>query len=174
MQMHDPAHPGEIIRELCLEPLKLSVTDAAKALGVTRKALSELLNGRSGVSPVMALRLAKAFDTSAESWMAMQQQLPEVTGMTHLTGNRLTVMVGSHLYSDPVYVADPSFFQIIKLPLVEGSPSSAFSQPNSIVLSQTQARKYFGDADPFGKILILSEKRCDDARGGGPAQAPCA
>jgi antitoxin HigA-1 len=74
MQMHDPAHPGEIIRELCLEPLKLSVTDAAKALGVTRKALSELLNGRSGVSPVMALRLAKAFDTSAESWMAMQQQ----------------------------------------------------------------------------------------------------
>ncbi len=74
MTMHDPAHPGELIRELCLEPLGLTVTEAAKALGVTRKALSELLNGRTGVSPTMALRLAKAFNTSAERWMAMQQQ----------------------------------------------------------------------------------------------------
>ena len=74
MEMHDPAHPGEVIREFCLEPLKLSVTDAAEALGVTRKALSELLNGRAGVSPAMALRLARAFDTSAERWMALQQQ----------------------------------------------------------------------------------------------------
>ncbi len=74
MIMHDPAHPGEVIRELCLEPLGLSVTDAAQALGVTRKALSELVNGRAGVSPAMALRLAKAFNTSAERWMAMQQQ----------------------------------------------------------------------------------------------------
>jgi antitoxin HigA-1 len=74
MVMHDPAHPGEVVRELCLGPLKLSVTEAAKALGVTRKALSELLNGRAGVSPTMALRLARAFDTSAERWMALQQQ----------------------------------------------------------------------------------------------------
>jgi len=74
MVMHDPAHPGDVVRELCLEPLKLSVTEAAKALGVTRKALSELLNGRAGVSPTMALRLARAFDTSAERWMALQQQ----------------------------------------------------------------------------------------------------
>lgn len=74
MVMHDPAHPGEVIRELCLEPLELSVTEAAKALGVTRKALSELLNGRAGVSPSMALRLARAFDTTAERWMALQQQ----------------------------------------------------------------------------------------------------
>jgi addiction module HigA family antidote len=72
--MHDPAHPGEVIREFCLEPLGLSVTAAAEALGVTRKALSEVLNGRAGVSPAMALRLAKAFDTSAERWLAMQQQ----------------------------------------------------------------------------------------------------
>jgi addiction module HigA family antidote len=72
--MHDPAHPGEVIRELCLQPLKLSVTDAARALGVTRKALSEVLNGRTGVSPAMALRLAKAFNTDAERWLAMQQQ----------------------------------------------------------------------------------------------------
>jgi addiction module HigA family antidote len=74
MVMHDPAHPGDVIRELCLEPLALSVTDAAKALGVTRKTLSELLNGGAGVSPAMALRLARAFDTTAERWLALQQQ----------------------------------------------------------------------------------------------------
>jgi addiction module HigA family antidote len=74
MQMHRPPHPGEVIRELGLVPLKLSVTDAARALGVTRKALSELLNGRAGVSPAMALRLAKAFDTSPEMWLNLQQQ----------------------------------------------------------------------------------------------------
>jgi antitoxin HigA-1 len=74
MTMHEPAHPGEVIRRLCLEPLGLSVTEAARSLGVTRKALSELLNGRAGVSPAMALRLAKAFGTSAESWLGMQQQ----------------------------------------------------------------------------------------------------
>jgi antitoxin HigA-1 len=73
MVMHDPAHPGGVIRELCLEPLGLTVTDAARALDVTRKTLSELLNGRAGVSPAMALRLAKAFSTSAEYWLAMQQ-----------------------------------------------------------------------------------------------------
>ena len=74
MSNHNPAHPGEVLRELCLEPLGLSVTDAARALGVARKTLSELLNGRAGVSPAMALRLAKAFDTSPESWLGMQQQ----------------------------------------------------------------------------------------------------
>jgi addiction module HigA family antidote len=73
MEIHNPPHPGEVIRELCLEPLEISVTAAARALGVTRKALSELLNGRSGVSPAMA-RLAKAFDTTAESWLNLQQQ----------------------------------------------------------------------------------------------------
>ncbi|WP_374049941.1 HigA family addiction module antitoxin [Nitrosomonas sp. sh817] len=74
MKMHNPPHPGEVIKELCLEPLGLSVTDAAKALGVSRKTLSALLNGRSGISPEMALRLAKAFDTSAESWLNQQMQ----------------------------------------------------------------------------------------------------
>ena len=74
MKMHNPPHPGEVIRELCLEPLGVSVTAAARTLGVTRKTLSELLNGKSGVSPSMALRLAIAFDTSPESWLNMQQQ----------------------------------------------------------------------------------------------------
>ena len=74
MDMYNPAHPGEIIRKLCLEPLEISVAEAAKALGVTRKTLSELVNCHAGVSVEMALRLAKAFDTSPESWLGMQQQ----------------------------------------------------------------------------------------------------
>lgn len=72
--MHDPPHPGETIRNLCLEPLGLSVTEAARALKVSRKALSSLVNGRSGVTPDMALRLAIAFDTTAESWLMQQMQ----------------------------------------------------------------------------------------------------
>lgn len=71
-RMHNPPHPGEIIRDQCLEPLGLSVTDAAKGLGVTRKALSELLNGHAGISPEMAIRLEKAFGSTAETWLRMQ------------------------------------------------------------------------------------------------------
>ena len=74
MRMHNPPHPGEVIRALCLEPLGLSVTRAAKGLGVSRKALSELLNGHSGISPDMAVRLSKAFGGSPESWLAQQMQ----------------------------------------------------------------------------------------------------
>jgi addiction module HigA family antidote len=74
MNMHNPPHPGEIIRSLCLEPLGLSVTAAAEALGVSRKTLSSILNGRSGISPEMALRLSKAFNTSPESWLNQQAQ----------------------------------------------------------------------------------------------------
>ena len=74
MLMHNPPHPGEILRNLCLEPLGLSVTETARALGVSRKTLSSLLNGRTGVSPEMAVRLSIAFDTSAESWMRQQGQ----------------------------------------------------------------------------------------------------
>ena len=72
--MFNPPHPGSIIKELCLDPLNLSVTRAAKALGVSRKTLSQLLNGKAGISPEMALRLAIAFDTTAESWMEQQLQ----------------------------------------------------------------------------------------------------
>ena len=74
MNMHNPPHPGEILRELCLEPLEVTVTDAAEALGVSRKTLSAILNCRSGISPEMAIRLAKAFDTTPESWMNQQMQ----------------------------------------------------------------------------------------------------
>jgi len=74
MLMHNPPHPGEIIRELCIEPLGLSVTDTAKGLGVSRKTLSAILNGRAGISPEMAIRLSIAFGTSAESWLNQQSQ----------------------------------------------------------------------------------------------------
>ena len=72
MQMHNPPHPGEVLRELCIEPLGLSVTEAAEGLGVSRKTLSAVLNGRAGISPEMALRLSKALGRSPESWLAMQ------------------------------------------------------------------------------------------------------
>lgn len=74
MLMHNPPHPGEVLRGLCLEPLNLSVTDAATALGVSRKTLSAILNGRAGISPEMAVRLSIAFKTSAESWLTQQVQ----------------------------------------------------------------------------------------------------
>ena len=72
--MHNPPHPGEILRSLCLEPLGVSVTDAAKSLGISRKSLSAILNGRSGISPEMAVRLSIAFGTTAESWLNQQVQ----------------------------------------------------------------------------------------------------
>jgi addiction module HigA family antidote len=72
MQMHNPPHPGEVVRDLCIEPLGLTVTDAAKALKVSRRTLSELLNGRRGISAEMAVRLSLAFGRSPEGWLAMQ------------------------------------------------------------------------------------------------------
>ena len=74
MRMHNPPHPGEIIRELCIEPLDLTVTETAEALGVARKTLSTLLNGRAGISPEMALRLSKVFGRTPEGWLRLQLQ----------------------------------------------------------------------------------------------------
>ena len=74
MRMHNPPHPGEIIKTLCLEPLGVTVTQAAQALGVSRKTLSAILNGRGGISPEMAVRLSIAFGTSAKSWLNQQTQ----------------------------------------------------------------------------------------------------
>jgi addiction module HigA family antidote len=70
--MHNPPHPGEIIREECINALGLSVTAAAKILGVSRKTVSMLLNERAGVSPDMAIRLSKAFGSSARVWLGLQ------------------------------------------------------------------------------------------------------
>ena len=74
MLMHSPPHPGEVIKELCLEPLGLTITDAAKGLGISRKTLSSILNGKAGISPEMAVRLSIAFNTSSESWLNQQSQ----------------------------------------------------------------------------------------------------
>ncbi len=72
MSMHNPVHPGEIVKAQCLEELGLSVTEGAKVLGITRQALSNLINGHAGVSPEMAIRLEKAFGSTAETWLRMQ------------------------------------------------------------------------------------------------------
>ena len=72
MTMHNPPHPGGIVKRQCLEPLGLTVTRAAEGLGVTRQALSELVNERTGISVVMAIRLSKAFGSTPETWLGMQ------------------------------------------------------------------------------------------------------
>ena len=74
VRMLNPPHPGEILRELCLTPLNITVTDAAASLDVSRNTLSAILNGRAGISPEMAVRLSIAFDTTAESWLQQQMQ----------------------------------------------------------------------------------------------------
>jgi addiction module HigA family antidote len=72
MPMKNPAHPGRSIRNACLEPLGLSVTAGAEILGVTRQALNNVINGKSGISPEMAIRLSKAFGSTPETWLGMQ------------------------------------------------------------------------------------------------------
>jgi addiction module HigA family antidote len=81
--MHDPPHPGRSIKDACLEPLGLTVTEGAKVLGVTRATLSNLINGRAGVSPAMAIRLAKAFGGSPETWLKLQMQYDLALALKH-------------------------------------------------------------------------------------------
>ena len=72
MSMNNPPHPGGIVKRQCLEPMGLTVTRAAQGLGVTRQALSELVNERAGISVEMAIRLSKAFGSTPETWLGMQ------------------------------------------------------------------------------------------------------
>jgi antitoxin HigA-1 len=72
MQMHNPPHPGEILHGLWLEPMGISISEAARSLGVSRKTLSKIVNGHGSVTPVFAMRLSLALGTSAESWLAHQ------------------------------------------------------------------------------------------------------
>ena len=74
MPMKNPPHPGGFVLRQCIEPLGLSITEAAHALGVTRTTLSELVNGKRGISPEMAVRLSQAFGGSAQSWLIQQAQ----------------------------------------------------------------------------------------------------
>lgn len=83
MPMKNPPHPGETIRYDCLEPLGLSVTEGAKVLGVTRQALNNLVNGKSGISPEMAIRLEKAFGSSAQVWLGVQMDYDLAQAMKH-------------------------------------------------------------------------------------------
>src|ERR1700687_5293800 len=72
MPMKNPPHPGRSIRNACLEPLGLSISEGAKILGVTRQALNNVITGKSGISPEMAIRLTKAFGSTEETWLRMQ------------------------------------------------------------------------------------------------------
>ncbi len=85
MQMKNPPHPGGFVLRQCIEPLGLSITDAAAALGVTRTTLSELVNGKRGISAEMAVRLSKVFGGSAESWLVQQVQYD----LAHFDADRL-------------------------------------------------------------------------------------
>ena len=83
MAMKNPPHPGLSVRHDCLEPLGLSVTEAARKLGVSRKQLSDIVNGHSGISPQMAIRLDKAFGGGAETWFRLQAAYELARAMRH-------------------------------------------------------------------------------------------
>ncbi|HEY2532509.1 MAG TPA: ABC transporter permease [Xanthobacteraceae bacterium] len=87
---------------------------------------------------------------------AMQAEIPEVTGATHLVPEGMTVAVGDRRFYETIAVVDPGFFQVIKLPLLQGDPAAVFAQPESIVVSQSTARKFFGDVDPVGKTVTVT------------------
>jgi len=72
MAMKNPPHPGKFVLEECIKPLGLTITEAARGLGVTRQTLSRLVNGQTGISPEMAIRLSKAFGTDPETWLRQQ------------------------------------------------------------------------------------------------------
>ncbi len=100
MTMKNPPHPGLTVRHDCLESLGLTVTEGAKVLGVTRQALNNLVNGKSGISPEMALRLSKAFGSSPETWLGMQ--LDYDLAQARLHEDRIQVKrVPRHLHNQP-------------------------------------------------------------------------
>jgi len=74
MEMKNPPHPGRILKQDCIEPLNLTITEAAMKLGISRQSLSEIVNGKTGITPSMALKLSKAFSTTPEFWLNMQQK----------------------------------------------------------------------------------------------------
>lgn len=98
MYMHNPPHPGEVLKELYMQPLALTITETAIGLGVTRKALSELVNGKYGVSPDMAIRLAKAFSTTPESWLNLQQQYNIWEAKKNHKIDKVKVFISAHAH----------------------------------------------------------------------------
>ena len=89
MVMKNPPHPGRSIKDACLEPLGLTVTEGARALDVARHTLSRLINAQAGISPDMAIRLEKAFGSSADTWLRMQAAYDLAQARTHK--NRIDV-----------------------------------------------------------------------------------
>jgi len=87
---------------------------------------------------------------------AMRDEIPEVTGMTRFNPERMSMMVGDRLFSEHVTAVDPDFFKVIKLPLLQGDPGRVFQDPQSLVLSESAARKYFGTADAVGKVITTT------------------
>lgn len=98
----------------------------------------------------------------------MKDHLPEVMAATRLAPQHMTVNVGDRQFAEPVAEVDANFFEIIKLPLVNGDPAQALIQPESAVISQSTARKYFGDSDPIGKTIGIARASC------GPERISCA
>jgi putative ABC transport system permease protein len=92
---------------------------------------------------------------------AMRDQIPAVTGMTQVNTLSVTLTSGERQFAQNVDVVDPDFFRVIRLPLLEGDPARVFSQPESVVLSQSAAKEYFGSADPVGKTITAAEGDCD-------------
>jgi putative ABC transport system permease protein len=93
---------------------------------------------------------------------AMRDEIPEVTGMTRLWSEPMTLTVGERQFPETVDVVDPDFFQVIKLPLIAGNPAEVFRQPESVVLSEAAARRYFGNANPIGRTITDAKGQCAD------------
>src|SRR6202000_189330 len=93
---------------------------------------------------------------------AMLDNIPEVQARTGVIRRSTTILVGDRQFPQAVDAVDPNFLQVIQLPLVTGDPASVLAQPDAVVLSETTARKYFGDVSPVGKTIVISKQKCDD------------
>ena len=102
----------------------------------------------------------------------MKDHLPDVTAMTHLSPQPMTVNVGDRQFTEILDEVDPNFFQVIALPLIRGDPARVLTDPKSVVLSESIARKYFGDADPIGKTIGISKANCGPELVACPAKEP--
>lgn len=94
MEMYNPPHPGEILKELYIEPLRISITTFARALGVRRATVSALVNGKSGISSNMAIKLSHAFNTTADLWLGMQMEYDLWNAKALYDGSDVQVLCG--------------------------------------------------------------------------------
>ncbi len=94
--------------------------------------------------------------------VAMHDHIPEVTSQTRLAQEHMTMTVGDKQFSETVGTVDPNFLQVVPLPLVTGDRGTALSRPDSLVISERMARKYFGDTNPIGKIMSTGRGGCGD------------